>query len=99
MTNEFTNPYSPLFDINGKEIKVGDSIRYISKGTVKYGYVKRILILQTIYNDDIYILKQLKIIPEEKIKEGYQHQFWYSSPITIKRYDLVEVIDKNHSYI
>ncbi len=99
MSNEFTNPYSPLFDVNGKEIKVGNSIRYISNGTLKYGYVKRILILQTIYNDDTYILKQLKIIPVEKIKEGYQHKFWYISPITIKRYDLVEIVDKNHNYI
>ena len=105
MSNEFTNPYSPLFDVNGKEIKVGDSIRYISKGTAKYGYVKRISVLQTIYKDDTYILKQLKIIPVESIKEGYQHKFWYISPITIKRYDLVEVVDnfvivdKNRNYI
>lgn len=105
MTNEFTNPYSPLFDINGKEIKVGDSIRYISKGTLKYGYVKRISVLQTIYKDDTYILKQLKIIPVNKIEEGYQYKLWYVSPITIKRYDLVEVVDnfvivdKNRNYI
>lgn len=93
MTNDMTNPYSPLFDINGKEIKVGDSIRYISKGTSKYGYVKQIQVFQTIYKDNIYILKQLKIIPVERITESYQHKFWYISPITIKRYDLVEVVD------
>lgn len=93
MSNEFTNPYSQLFDSNGREIKVGNTIRYISKGTLKYGYVKRISVLQTIYKDDTYILKQLKIIPLERIKDGYQDKFWYISPITIKRYDLVEVID------
>ena len=93
MSNEFTNPYSPLFDVNGKEINVGNSIRYISKGIIKYGYVRNISVLQTIYKDDTYILKQLKIIPLERIKEGYQHKFWYISPITIKRYDLVEVVD------
>ena len=50
MSNEFTNPYSPLFDVNGKEIKVGDSIRYISKGTAKYGYVRNISVFNY-FND------------------------------------------------
>lgn len=105
MSNEFTNPYSPLFDSNGKEIKVGDSIRYISKGIFKYGYVRKIVVIQTINRDNTYILKQLKIIPVDRIKDGYQYKFWYISPITIKRYDLVEVVDdyeiinKNRNYI